>query len=228
MQQTGHFRIFYYYTIIFYIFFVLFFVLFCSVLFLSEKKCQNAVGSRTSQFAFQASTSRQSLPVSQNYSTFIFEPCSCSHKKTTQACFGAKDDQLDIWEFLIKSIDRKTEIKVNIHYNVFNVSARDKRVMSSFAFLASLNSRISFGAVVEHSVHSEVSIWRFPMFSAGLRLFFSTAKVNSFTKVLRRKDYPHHYFFYKENVSLASAQFSPTIIYSNRVVESSILKDDVV
>ena len=194
-----HYNILYFFCFVF----VLFFVLFCSVLFLSEKKCQNAVGSRTSQFAFQASTSRQSLPVSQNYSTFIFEPCSCSHKKATQACFGAKDDQLDIWEFLIKSIDRKTEIKVNIHYNVFNVSARDKRVMSSFAFLASLNSRISFGAVVEHSVHSEVSIWRFPMFSAGLRLFFSTAKVNSccyITKVLRRKDYPHYYFFYKENV----------------------------
>ena len=81
---------------------------------------------------------------------------------------------------LIKAIASKTAIKVNIHYKVLSVSAWDNKVKSAFAFLAYLNSRISFGAVLEHSVHSQlISIGRFSMFSTGLPLFFPQPLLNA-------------------------------------------------
>lgn len=172
MQQTGHFPIFYFYTIIYYIFFFCF-VFFC---FFKRKKVLERCGIPDKPICFLG-INRQAVFTSflelfhiHFWTLFVFT------QKSNLGVFWRQG--WPAWQ-LIKSIDRKTAIKVNIHYKVFNVSARDKRVMSGFAFLASLNSRISFGAVVEHSVHSEVSIWRFSMFSAGLRLFFSTGKVNS-------------------------------------------------
>ena len=71
--------------------------------------------------------------------------------------------------------------------------------MSGFAFLASLNSRISFAAVVEHSVDSEVSIGRCSLFIAGRRLCVNVKSCR--TEVLARKDYPHHYFPQRERFS---------------------------